>query len=56
MPSRCRKSGSTSEGKSEWIKGREYVWQTVPSADAKFIASLVDNPPDYSKLKIPTAP
>ena len=39
------------EGPSEWVKGREYVWRMVPSADATFIASLIDDPPDYSKLK-----
>ncbi len=38
------------KGPSEWIRGREYVYYMVPSRDAKFIASLVDEPPDYSKL------
>jgi WD40 repeat protein len=38
------------EGPSGWIRGREYVWRMVPSANATFIASLVDEPPDYSKL------
>jgi WD40 repeat protein len=41
------------ERPSEWIKGREYVWRTVPSADVRFLASLVDDPPDYSKLNVP---
>lgn len=38
------------KGQSEWVKGDEYVCETIPSADAKFLASLLDEPPDYSKL------
>jgi WD40 repeat protein len=37
------------KGPSGWIRGREYVWRTVPSGNATFVASLVDDPPDFSK-------
>jgi WD40 repeat protein len=37
---------------SKWLKGREYIWRGVPSPDNKFLAWLVDDPPDYSKVPL----
>jgi hypothetical protein len=37
---------------SKWLKDREYVDRMVSSPDAKFIASLVDVAPDYSKVPL----
>ncbi len=41
---------------SELLKGREYVCHGVPSPDGKFLAWLVDDPPDYSKLPLNSIP
>lgn len=40
------------EKASEWVKKGEYVWRTEPAVDAKYLASLIDLPPDYSNVKL----
>jgi WD40 repeat protein len=37
---------------SGWLKEREYVCDGMLSPDSRFLAWLVDLPPDYSKIKI----
>ena len=41
---------------SEWVRGREYVCAGKPSPDGKYLAWLVDDPPDYDKLPLGSIP
>jgi WD40 repeat protein len=53
---KCTRSWDRPAKQSEWLKGREYVWQGMPSPDGTFLAWLVDEAPDYSKLPLDVIP